>query len=375
MTALLDTIDPDGLLEYSVVFTDRSLNHMSGAFQQVMRDIHGMLCEVYNADHVALVPGGGTFGMEAVARQFGQNANILVVRNGWFSYRWSQIFETAQLSQDPIVMKARRTANEPQSPFAPAPIDEVVARIREIQPDVVFAPHVETSAGVILPDAYVTALAEAAHEVGALMVLDCIASGCAWVDMKATGVDVLISAPQKGWSASPCAGLVMMSERARARVSETQSNSFAVDLGKWLQIMETYLDGGHAYHATMPTDALRAFRDTMLETREYGFQRLKEAQWALGTRVREMMAARGFKSVAAEGFGAPGVVVVYTEDADLHSGKKFAAHGMQVAAGVPLQCDEPADFRTFRIGLFGLDKLYDVDAAVARLEDVLDKVA
>lgn len=375
MSALLDTVDPDGLLEYSVVFTDRSLNHMSGAFQQVMRDIHGMLCEVYNADHVALVPGGGTYGMEAVARQFGQKSKVLVVRNGWFSYRWSQIFDAAQLAGDPIVMKARRTANAPQSPFAPAPIDEVVAKIRETQPDVVFAPHVETSAGVILPDDYITQLAAAAHEVGALMVLDCIASGCAWVDMKATGVDVLISAPQKGWSASPCAGLVMMSERARARVAETKSNSFAVDLGKWLQIMEAYLSGGHAYHATMPTDALRAFRDTMLETRDYGFQRLKEAQWALGTRVRELMATRGFKSVAADGFGAPGVVVVYTDDSDLHTGKKFAAQGMQVAAGVPLECDEPADFKTFRIGLFGLDKLYDVDAAVARLDEVLDKVA
>ncbi|WP_425092532.1 aminotransferase class V-fold PLP-dependent enzyme [Tropicimonas sp. S265A] len=374
MTALLDTVDPDGLLEYSVVFTDRSLNHMSGAFQQVMRDIHGMLCEVYNADHVALVPGGGTFGMEAVARQFGQGAKVLVVRNGWFSYRWSQIFDVAQMAEEPVVMKARRVANAPQSPFAPAPIQEVVSRIRETQPDVVFAPHVETSAGVILPDAYISELAAAAHEVGALMVLDCIASGCAWVDMKATGVDVLISAPQKGWSASPCAGLVMMSDRARARVAETQSNSFAVDLGKWLQIMEAYLNGGHAYHATMPTDGLRAFRDTMLETQEYGFQRLKEAQWALGTRVRDLMAARGFESVAADGYGAPGVVVVYTDDPDLQNGKKFAAQGVQIAAGVPLECDEPEDFRTFRIGLFGLDKLYDVDGAVSRLEDVLNRI-
>jgi len=374
MTALLETVDPDGMLEYSVVFTDRSLNHMSGAFQQVMRDIHGMLCEVYNADHVALVPGGGTFGMEAVARQFGQNAKVLVVRNGWFSYRWSQIFDAAQMAEPPVVMKARRSANTAQAPFAPAPIEEVVAKIRETQPDIVFAPHVETSAGVILPDAYVTALAAAAHEVGALMVLDCIASGCAWVDMKATGVDVLISAPQKGWSASPCAGLVMLSERARARVAQTQSNSFAVDLGKWLQIMEAYLNGGHAYHATMPTDALRVFRDTMLETRDFGFEALKTAQWDLGGRVRALLAERGFMSVAAEGFGAPGVVVVYTDDPELQNGKKFAAQGMQIAAGVPLQCGEPADFRTFRIGLFGLDKLYDVDAAVARLEAVLDKL-
>ncbi|MDD9716357.1 aminotransferase class V-fold PLP-dependent enzyme [Dinoroseobacter sp. PD6] len=374
MTALLDTVDPDGLLEYSVVFTDRSLNHMSGAFQCVMRDIHGMLCEVYNADHVAVIPGGGTFGMEAVARQFGTDAHALVVRNGWFSYRWSQIFEAGGFAAETTVIKARQVGNGATAPFAPAPIEEVVARIHETQPDVVFAPHVETSAGVILPDAYVTQLAEAAHAVGALMVLDCIASGCAWVDMKATGVDVLISAPQKGWSASPCAGLVMLSERAVARVRETESTSFAIDLKKWLSIMDAYLGGGHAYHATMPTDALRAFRDTMLETQAYGFGKLAEAQWELGTRVRSLLAARGFQSVAADGYGAPGVVVVYTDDPALQNGSKFAAQGMQIAAGVPLQCDEPAEFRTFRIGLFGLDKLYDVPAAVTRFETALDKV-
>lgn len=374
MTALLDTVDPDGLLEYSVVFTDRSLNHMSAAFQGVMRDIHGMLCEVYNADHVAVIPGGGTFGMEAVARQFGTDAHALVVRNGWFSYRWSQIFEAGGFAAETTVIKAREVGNGATAPFAPAPIEDVVARIHETQPDVVFAPHVETSAGVILPDAYITQLAEAAHAVGALMVLDCIASGCAWVDMKATGVDVLISAPQKGWSASPCAGLVMLSDRALARIAETNSNSFAIDLKKWLSIMDAYLGGGHAYHATMPTDALRAFRDTMLETRAFGFGKLAEAQWALGTQVRSLMAARGFQSVAAEGYGAPGVVVVYTDDPALQNGSKFAAQGMQIAAGVPLQCDEPAEFRTFRLGLFGLDKLYDVPAAVARLETALDKV-
>lgn len=372
--ALLDTIDPTGLDEFSVVFTDRSLNHMSAAFGDVMRDLSTNLKEVYKADAVALIPGGGTFAMEAVARQFGQDAHALVVRNGWFSYRWSQIFETGTFTSETTVMKARRQGNASQTPFQPAPIEEVVDRIRTDKPDIVFAPHVETSAGVILPDDYISALASAAHEVGALMVLDCIASGCAWVDMKATGVDVLISAPQKGWSSTPSAGMVMLSERAVERVKATQSNSFAIDLGKWLAIMETYEAGKHAYHATMPTDALRAFRDTVLETRDYGFDRLKEAQWELGTKVREMMAAKGITSVAAEGYGAPGVVVCYTSDADIHNGSKFAAEGMQIAAGVPLQCDEPEDFRTFRIGLFGLDKLYDVDGTVARLKTVVDKV-
>ncbi|MEY8828439.1 aminotransferase class V-fold PLP-dependent enzyme [Sedimentitalea sp. XS_ASV28] len=374
MPALLDTVDPEGLQEFSVVFTDRSLNHMSAVFQKVMRDISDMLKEVYGAHAVAIIPGGGTYGMEAVARQFARDAKVLVVRNGWFSYRWSQIFETGSLTAQTSVMKARQTANTTPSPFAPAPIDEVVAEIRAMRPDVVFAPHVETAAGVILPDDYVTAMAAAAHEVGALMVLDCIASGCAWVDMQATGVDVLISAPQKGWSASPCAGLVMLSERAEARLAETSSDSFAIDLGKWRQIMVAYENGGHAYHATMPTDALRDFRDTMQETREYGFERLREAQWALGNGVRKMLRDKGVVSVAADGFGAPGVVVSYTSDPEIQNGKKFAALGMQIAAGVPLQCDEPADFSTFRLGLFGLDKLYDVDGTIARLRAALDQV-
>ncbi|MFD0982478.1 aminotransferase class V-fold PLP-dependent enzyme [Tropicimonas aquimaris] len=374
MAALLDTVDPDGLLEYSVVFTDRSLNHMSATFQQAMRDISEMLREVYNADAVALVPGGGTCGMEAVARQFGTDAHALVVRNGFFSFRWSQIFDAGRFTSQTTVMKARQAGNDTRAPFAPAPIEEVTAKIREARPDVVFAPHVETAAGMILPDTYVTALAEAAHEVGALMVLDCIASGAAWVDMKATGVDVLISAPQKGWSASPCAGLVMMSSRAVARLEATESSSFALDLKKWRAIMAAYENGGHAYHATLPTDALRTFRDTMLETREHGFERLREAQWALGDGVRRMLAAKGVRSVAADGFGAPGVVVSYTDDPEIQNGKKFAAEGLQIAAGVPLQCDEPADFRTFRLGLFGLDKLYDVPGTLARLQAAVDKV-
>ncbi|WP_210092192.1 aminotransferase class V-fold PLP-dependent enzyme [Ruegeria sp. HKCCSP346] len=374
MPGLLETVDPDGLEEFSVVFTDRSLNHMSQKFQQVMCDISDMLKGVYNADGVAVIPGGGTYAMEAVARQFARGADVLVVRNGWFSYRWSQIIESGSLTNSTTVMKARETGNSSPSPFAPAPLEEVVAAIREQKPGVVFAPHVETSAGVILPDDYVTALASAAHEVGALMVLDCIASGCAWVDMKATGVDVLISAPQKGWSASPCAGLVMLSERGEARLEQTSSDSFALDLKKWRQIMQAYENGGHAYHATMPTDALLAFRDTMAETREYGFEKLRAAQWALGDGVRSMLKDKGVVSVAADGFGAPGVVVSYTSDPEIQNGKKFAALGMQIAAGVPLQCDEPEGFSTFRLGLFGLDKLYDVDGTIARLKRVLDQV-
>ena len=373
--ALLNTVDPDGLLEYSVVFTDRSLNHMSQTFQGAMRDISSTLKDVYNAQGVVVVPGGGTYGMEAVARQFTQNKKCLVLRNGWFSYRWTQIFEMASLPSEEIVLKARREINSDTAPFAPAPIDEVVATIKQQKPEVVFAPHVETSSGMILSDEYITQVAAAAHEVGALFVLDCIASGTIWVDMQATGVDVLISAPQKGWSASPCAALVMLSENALATLEATTSNSFACDLKKWQQIMQAYENGGHAYHATMPTDALLQFRDTMLETKEYGFEKVKAEQIELGQKVRAMLESRGIQSVAAEGFKAPGVVVSYTDDADMQNTKKFAALGMQAAGGVPLMCDEGDGFKSFRIGLFGLDKLHNVERSVANLEAVLDKMA
>ncbi|WP_226946411.1 aminotransferase class V-fold PLP-dependent enzyme [Roseobacter sp. TSBP12] len=357
-----------------MVFTDRSLNHMSKAFQTVMTDIHATLCEVYHADTAVVVPGGGTYAMEAVARQIAGGEDVMVIRNGFFSFRWSQIFDTGAIPKSQTVLKARRTGNEITAPFAPAPLEEAVAEIHALKPAAVFAPHVETASGMILPDGYIRALADAVHEEGGLMVLDCIASGCAWVDMKATGVDVLISAPQKGWSAQPSAGLVMLSERAIEVVKSRQSSSFAIDLGKWLTIMEAYLAGGHAYHATMPTDALRAFRDAMLETKAYGFAKLSEAQWEQGRRVRALLSARGFKSVAAEGVEAPGVVVCYTDDPEIQSGRAFAALGMQIAAGVPLQCDEGPEYKSFRLGLFGLDKLYDVDASVARLEAALDAV-
>lgn len=370
MNTPFSAVDPDGLLEYSVVFTDRSLNHMSQAFQGVMRDIHSTLTDVYNANAAVVVPGGGSFAMEAVARQFATGKNVMVLRNGWFSFRWTQIFEAGDIPASTTVLKAQRLADEHQSPFQPMEIDEVVARIRAEKPAVVFAPHVETSSGVMLPDDYMKQVANAAHEVGALFVLDCIASGTIWVDMKEIGVDMLISAPQKGWSSSPSAGLVMMNERALDILPNTKSTSFAVDLAKWHQIMQAYLNGGHAYHSTMPTDALRSFRDAMLETRDVGFDELKERQLELGRRVRALLVDHGFKSVAASGFEAPGVVVSYTEDDGIQNGSKFAANGMQTAAGVPLQCDEPADFKTFRLGLFGLDKLADIDRTVNRLRDV-----
>lgn len=374
MSALLPDIDPDGLLEFSVVFTDRSLNHMSAAFQGVMRDISGMLKEVYAAEAVAVVPGGGTYAMEAVARQLATDARVMVIRNGWFSYRWTQIFEACGLPASETVMMARRVGNDPTSPFAPPPVDEVVAKIREEAPEVVFAPHVETSAGIILPDDYIAAVTAACREVGALFVLDCIASGCVWVDMAALGVDVLISAPQKGWSSTPAAGLVMLSAAGRDAVKARQSNSFAIDLGKWLSIMEAYEAGGHAYHATMPTDALRQFRDAMLEAKAWGFARLKTAQWEQGDRARTLIEARGAPSVAASGFKAPGVVVSYTGDTEVQTGRAFMAEGMQIAAGVPLMVGEGDDYKSFRIGLFGIDKLRDVDASVGRLEAVLDRV-
>jgi aspartate aminotransferase-like enzyme len=375
MPGLLPDVDPDGLLEYSVVYTDRALNHMSGKFQGVMRDISAILKEVYGAHAVAIVPGSGTFGMEAVARQFATNQKVLVIRNGWFSYRWTQIHEMGRIPAQETVLKARRARAGSQEPFAPAPIAEVVATIRAEKPAVVFAPHVETAAGLMLPDDYLKAVADAVHDAGGLFVLDCIASGAMWVDMKATGVDLLVSAPQKGWTGSPGCAFVMLSERARAAIDATTSSSFACDLKKWLQIMETYEGGGHAYHTTMPTDALTTTRDVMVETRAYGFDKLRAEQLELGRRVRSLLEGLGFPSVAADGFKAPGVVVSYTHDNGLSSAKSFIALGLQTAAGVPLQCDEGADFKTFRIGLFGLEKLHHVDRTVAHLQQALAQIA
>ena len=374
MPGLLPNIDPDGLLEFSVVYTDRALNHMSKSFQGVMTDISSILKEVYNAPSAVLVPGSGTFGMEAVARQFAAGKHVLVIRNGWFSYRWTQIFDIGQIPASSTVLKARQTGTGAQAPWAPAPIAEVHAAIAKEKPALVFAPHVETASGMILPDDYLRAVADAVHAVGGLFVLDCIASGAIWVDMKATGVDVLISAPQKGWSSSPCCAMVLLSERARAAIEGTTSSSFACDLKKWLQIMEAYEKGGHAYHATLPTDALTRLRDAMKETRAYGFAKVRDEQIALGSKVRALFEGRGLPSVAAEGFKAPGVVVSYTTDPEIQSGRKFLAEGLQTAAGVPLQCDEGSDFMTFRVGLFGLEKWHQVDRTVAALAGALNRI-
>jgi aspartate aminotransferase-like enzyme len=374
MPGLLPNVDPDGLLEYSVVYTDRALNHMSQSFQGVMRDISSVLTDVYNAEAAVVVPGSGTFGMEAVARQFATDKKCLVIRNGWFSFRWSQIFEMGDIPSECTVMMARQVNEGPQAPFAPVPVEEVVAAIEAQRPDLVFAPHVETSSGMILPDGYIKAVSDAVHAVGGMFVLDCVASGAIWVDMEACGVDVLVTAPQKGWSGSPCCGLVMLTGQALERMEHTTSTSFSCDLKKWHQIMQAYLAGGHAYHATMPTDALAAFSRVMKEAQGYGFDKIQAEQQELGDRVRTLLEERGFKSVAADGFKAPGVVVSYTTDPGIKSGQKFAQAGLQIAAGVPLQCDEPTDFTTFRVGLFGLDKLHDIDRTVDTLKQALTQV-
>ena len=374
MPGLLADIDPDGLLEYSVVFSDRSLNHMSSRFRRVMRYLSATLSRTYAADGVAVVPGGGTYAMEAVARQFGTGKRCLVIRNGWFSYRWTQIFDAGAIPARSTAPSARPAGAAPAAPFAPPPLDEVTASIREQRPGVVFAPHVETASGILLPDDYLRGVAAAARAVDALFVLDCVASGAVWVDMRESGIDVLISAPQKGWSGSPCAGLVMLGARALARMEPSANTSFSCDLLRWLQVMRSYESGGHTYHTTMPTDALRTFAGVMAETEAFGFARARSRQLELGARVRALLAGRGFPSVAAPGFEAPGVVVGYTGDPAIQNGSRFAAAGLQIATGVPLRCGEPDDFRTFRLGLFGLDKLADVDRTVDTLADALDRV-
>jgi aspartate aminotransferase-like enzyme len=375
MPGLLPNIDPDGLLEFSVVYTDRALNHMSKRFQGVMTGISSMLKQVYGAHSAILVPGSGTFGMESVARQFVGGKKAMVLRNGWFSYRWTQIFDMGGIPSEHTVLKARRVSEQSESAWTPAPIAEVVAAIARDKPSVVFAPHVETAAGLMLPDDYLLAVSNAVHAVGGLFVLDCIASGAMWVDMRATGVDVLISAPQKGWSSSPCCAMVMLSERARTAIDATTSTTFAMDLKKWLQIMETYEGGGHAYHTTLPTDALTRLWENMQEAQAYGLAKVREEQIALGQQVRALLESHGFRSVAADGFKAPGVVVSYTNDPEIQSSKKFLALGLQTAAGVPLMCDEPADFRTFRLGLFGLEKWHDVQNTVGHLRKALELIA
>ncbi len=374
MPGLKPNVDPDGLLEYSVVYTDRSLNHMSRKFQRVMNDISSSLKKAYSAEAVVVVPGSGTFAMEAVARQLATGKRCLVIRNGWFSFRWSQIFDVGKIPSESTVLKARAVDDSTHPAFAPAPIDEVITTIKKEKPELVFAAHVETASGIILPDHYIKAVSEAVRSVGGLFVLDCVASGAIWVDMRNLGIDVLISAPQKGWSGSPCCGLVMLGKNALQKVLSTTSTSFACDLGKWHQIMQAYENGGHAYHATMPTDGLSVFRDVLNETGDFGFENARAGQQELGKKVRSLLESRGFSSVAAQGFQAPGVIVSYTGDPEIHNGRKFTEAGLQTAAGVPLRCDEPENFMTFRIGLFGLDKLQNIDRTVAAFEKALDRV-
>lgn len=376
MPGLLPHVDPDGLVEFSVVYTDRTLNHMSQRFQQVMKDISAVLREVYGADEAIVVPGSGTFGMEAVARQFAGGQKVLIVRNGFFSYRWSQILDTCGIvpATDVTVLKAHPESGDAQAAWAPPPVAEVEAMISRVQPSVVFVPHVETASGILLPDDYLKRIGSAVHAVGGLFVLDCIASGAVWVDMREVGVDVLVSAPQKGWSSAPGSALIALSGAAVQRLGETRSSSFALDLNKWRNVMQSYEGGRHAYYATMPTTALLELRDTMLETRERGFEVAREQQFRLGRRIRQLLVERGFPSVAAEGFEAPGVVVSHTSDDGVHNGSKFLQQGLQIAAGVPLMCDEPDTFKTFRLGLFGLDKLAEIEGTVERLRDALDKM-
>ena len=376
--ALFDQVDKDGLLEYSVVFNDRSLNSMSKSFQSVMQDLSVGLRSAYNADATILVPGGGTFGMEAIARQFGTDAKCLVIRNGWFSFRWSEIFEKGRIASDTKVLYASQQqaddGTNSHQPFAPPSLAHIRQQIADYAPDVVCAPHVETSAGMILPDNFIAGIADAAHQTGAIFVLDCVASGALYVDMAGLGVDVLLTAPQKGWTASPCAGVIMLGAGGLERIEQTTSTSYCADLKKWLSIMQAYENGGHAYHATMPTDGLRQFRDAVHETREIGFAAVKQAQIDLGVRMRSLTESYGFVSVAAEGFKAPSVIVNFTDDPDMKSGKKFMQAGLQIAAGVPLEIGEPADYMSFRIGLFGLDKLMNIDRTVESFETALKQI-
>ena len=375
MSSLYPDIDPEGLLEYSVVFTDRSVNSMSQQFQSVMRGLHEELTSVYNASSCVLVPGGGSYAMEAVARQFARNEKVLVVRNGWFSYRWTQIFDQGVAPAHAEIVCARPDTPEADQQFSPAPIEDICAAITANRPSVVVAPHVETSAGLLMPDEFIAQIASTAHEVGAIFVLDCVASGALWVDMGALGVDVLISAPQKGWTSTPCAGVVMLSDAALARMEDTESDSFVLNLKKWHQIMGAYLGGGHAYHATMPTDGISQFYQAVLEIKKFGYANAKKAQIELGTKLRGIMEQRGFKSLTADGFKSPTVIVSHTDRDDMKSGAAFAAQGVQIAAGVPLECGESDQFKTFRIGLFGLDKLANIERTISVFTEKLDSVA
>ncbi|MDO5726803.1 MAG: aminotransferase class V-fold PLP-dependent enzyme [Bowdeniella nasicola] len=358
-------VDAGGLLEYSVVFTDRAVNHMSQRFCHGMQRLLDILRTTYAADTAVVIPGGGTYAMEAVARHFFTDKRTLIVRNGFFSYRWSQINAAARLTDTEAVICARQEVNEATAAFTPPSIEEVTAAIRANRSEVVCAAHVETAAGMLLSDDYLREVAAATHEVGGIFILDCIASGPLWVDMEDIGVDVLISAPQKGWSGSPTAGYVMLNARARRAVADSTGSSFALDLRTWMDIADAYVGGSHAYHATMPTDTLLANVRAMEETLNLGLDQARERQWELGNGIRQVCEQAGFTSVAAPPWQAPTVAVMYCPDPTIVAA--YADVGVQVAAGVPLKVGEREDYSAFRLGLFGLDKLTDVPAAIARL--------
>jgi len=369
-----------GLKEFSVVYTDRALNMMSDEFVKVMQDISATLKKVYNAKHTAIIPGAGTYAMEACARQFGVGKKVLVIRNGYFSYRWTDIFTRCNIAKgEETVLKACPGEEADQPHYIPMPVEKVLAVIKSEKPDAVFAPHVETSVGMILPDEYIKRVAEAVHEVGGVFVVDCIASGTIWLDMEDLGVDALISAPQKGWSGPCCVGIVALSDRGYARVQERDCNSMVTNLKMWCHVMSEYEAGRFKYYTTLPTDALRTFRDVMLETEAFGFAKAKEAQARLGREVRAELLKKGFKGVPIPKFQSPGVVVVYIpkEMAGRNFFQEFKAQGVQIAGGVPWKLGEPATRgpkQTFRIGLFGLDKIMNVDATVKSLTAVVDNI-
>jgi len=374
----------EGLKEFSVVYTDRALNMMSSEFVTVMQDISKTLKEVYNAKYTAIIPGAGTYAMEAVARQFGKARKVMVIRNGYFSYRWTDIFTRCNIPKgEETILKAFPAEEGDQPQYIPMPIEKVLAAIKAERPDAVFAPHVETSVGMILPDEYIKRVTAAVHEVGGVFVLDCIASGTIWLDMEELGIDALISAPQKGWSGPCCVGIVALSERGYGRVQETEGDSMVTNLKMWCHVMSEYEEGRFKYYTTLPTDALRTFRDVMLETKAFGFAKAKQEQWRLGRLVRSEMRKYGFKGVPIPEYQSPGVVVLYIPKTMTDPKKErnffqeFKAEGLQIAGGVPWKLGEPAGRgpkQTFRIGLFGIDKLKNVESTVKTLTSVVKNI-
>jgi aspartate aminotransferase-like enzyme len=371
--------------EYSVVYTDRVFNLMSPVFQEAMVTVSTELKACYKAAACVLIPGSGTYAMEAVARQFAWKKSVVIVRNGYFSYRWSDIMHVCELPAHETVIQAKPVdATEARPQLAPPSIESVVAAIREHKPALVCAPHVETSTGILLSKDYIRALSAATHEVGGLLCIDGIAAGMVWLDMVELGVDVYVTAPQKGWTGPACVGIAMLSEAGVKAAKHSQSNSFCCNLAQWLVVMDEYENKekkgpGFKYYTTLPTDAIMQFRDRILETKKIGYETTQKNMEELGRRVRAELAQRGFKSVAADGWGAPGVVVVYSHIDGAVA--KFKGAGLQIAGGVNWMLGQdkwahPIDptTATFRLGLFGIDKVQNVTECVTRLTKAVDSI-